>query len=59
MRKGSESVCDKWNISWSYEAQIFHSSKLSYGGDRKTFEVMTLASLLSEALYQGNPNRTI
>ena len=44
---------------WSYEAQIFHSSKLSYGGDRKTFEVMTLASLLSEALYQGNPNRTI
>jgi hypothetical protein len=44
---------------WSYEAQIFHSSKLSYGGDRKTFEAMTLASLLSEALYQGNPNRTI
>ena len=43
---------------WSYETQIFHSGPLSDGGDRKTFEVMTLASLLAEALYQGNPNRT-
>jgi hypothetical protein len=33
--------------------------KLTHGGDRKAFEVMTLASLLVEALYQGNPYSTM
>jgi hypothetical protein len=41
---------------WSYETQLFHSGKLTHGN---TFEVMTLASLLVEALYQGNPNSTM
>jgi hypothetical protein len=36
---------------------IEHSGKLIHGGDRNAFEVMTLASLLVEALYQGNPNK--
>jgi hypothetical protein len=44
---------------WSYETQLFHSGKLTHGGDHNTFEVMTLASLLVEALYQGNPNSTM
>ena len=32
--------------------------QLSHGG-RTTFEVMTPASLLAEALYQENPNMTM
>jgi hypothetical protein len=29
---------------WSFVTQIFHSGQPSYGGDRKTFEVMTSTS---------------
>ena len=27
---------------WSFVTQIFHKGQSSHGGDRKTFEVMTL-----------------
>ena len=36
-----------------------HKYSIFHCGDRKTFEVMTLASLLAEALYQENPDRTV
>jgi hypothetical protein len=52
---------------WSFVTQTFHNGQPSYGGDRKTFEVMTstelrgtlvsVASLLAATLYQGNPDR--
>jgi hypothetical protein len=27
---------------WSFVTQVFHNGRPSYGGDRKTFEVITL-----------------
>ena len=62
MGKVPGSVYDKWDISWSFVTQIFHSGQPSHGGDRKIFEVMTstspkgtlgsVAYWLAVALYQ-------
>ena len=67
MRKGSESVYDKWNISVVICDTDFHNGQPSHGGDRNTLELMTstlpretlgtVASLLAATLYQGNPDR--
>jgi hypothetical protein len=67
MRKGPESVYDKWNISVVICDTDIPLWSTSHGGDRKTFEVMTstylrgtldsVASLLAATLYQGNPDR--
>jgi hypothetical protein len=40
MRKGPRSVTTSGTYLWSFVTQIFHNSN---GGDRQTFEVMTLA----------------
>jgi len=40
MRKGPESVYDKWNISVVICGTYIHSGQPCHGGDRKTFERM-------------------
>ena len=65
--KSGEMFTTSGTYPWSFVTQIFHSGQPSYGGDRKTVEVMTstqlrgtlgsVASLLAATLYQGNPDR--
>jgi hypothetical protein len=55
LRKGLGSAYDKWNISWSFVTQIFHSGQPIHGGDCKT--LASVVSLLAATLYQGNPDR--
>ena len=42
MRKGAGSAYDNWNISVAIYDTDIRNSYPSQGGDRKTFEVMTL-----------------
>jgi hypothetical protein len=65
--KDREVFSTSWTYLWSFVTQIFHNGQPIYGGDRKTFEVMTstypigtlgsVTSLLAATLYPGNPDR--